>query len=127
MVAAINLQPTLAPQMVQVLSLAQAAVGVQEASMLLGQKVVPGVVTPKVAVVREVLHPPRQAAQAHHAIMVAVMAVVVVGGPALSHRVSVAQEATQAEAGAAVLVAMSALQPQAEKAATALSEFIVGR
>ena len=108
-VAAINLT-VLAPQMAQVLSSVQAGAVGQEALTLRGHEGVPGVVTLKVVVVREVFPKVRQAVQALHAIMVAMMAEVVVGEPALQLQVWVGQEATQAEAGAAAQVVTSALQ-----------------
>ena len=127
MVEAIKLQPTLAPQMVQVLSLVAQGAAVREALTLQGQRVVLGVVTPKVVVVREVLRRVHQAAQALHVIMVVVMVAGLVEEIVVQLQVWVEQEASQAVEEVEEEVVTLALQEQAARVATEQSEFIVGR
>ena len=100
----------LAPQMAQVRYSVQEQAQGQEVLTLRGQKVVLGVVTPKLVVVHEVFPKVPQAVLVLHAIMVVVMAVVVVEEIVVQLQVWVGQEATQAEAGAAAQVVTSALQ-----------------
>jgi hypothetical protein len=111
-VVAMN-RTVLAPQMAQVLSSAQAAVQGQEVLTLRGQKVVLGVVTPKLVVVHEVFRKVQQAVQALPEIMVVVMVVVVVEEITVEPLVLVAQEVFLAVGVVRVLVSALVLQEQA--------------
>ena len=117
----------LAPQMAQVRYSVQEQAQGQEVLTLRGQKVVLGVVTPKLVVVHGVFRKVQQAVLALHAIMVVVMAAVAVEEITVRPLVLVGLEDSLAGAGEGGQRVALVIQERAVLAGTEQSGFFHGR